>query len=441
MNPAGAIEPTSYESRAVLLTLSASIPPTLIVFALMWQTETSVYLQALTMIFLVALTLNAVIRNWQRSAYQSRSLTNLLGAMIAGDYSMRGRNLSNNGPFQELVSVINQLSVTLSKLQMASEENRLLLHKVVEHIDVAIITFDEGNRIALINPAAQTLLNQVRAGELLPAALSFAAGMQVGESRLIDENDIGKRGRYRVHLEQYRQDGSRHSLLFISDVLGMLRAEERRVWQNLVRVLSHELNNSLAPIVSISGTLQSQIHKLKEPLAEDIKGGLKVIEDRAFSLKQFVQSYRQLAQLPEPSKKTTELSGLIDIVAGLFPAKSVTVTTGAPLSLLIDADQIKQVFVNLLKNGQEAVDDQAQKTAITIHWETEPHKVLIYVKDDGQGIQNRSNLFVPFYTTKQHGSGIGLVLSRQIIEAHSGYLTLENREDSPGCVATVELPR
>lgn len=422
----------SWENQLVVLTLSASVPPALIVLAMMWRFDTSLYLQGLVAIFLLALIANATIRIRERATYQARSIINLLGAMIQGDYAMRARQTTQRGPQSELMALLNQLAETLSLQQQSSEESRQLLRRVIDQIDVAIIAFDQKDQVVLTNPAASTLLGDSLMQRLLPDSLLFAKEMTAGETIVLEESEFRKGGRFRIHLEQFRLQGHVHYLLFISDVMGMLRAEERRVWQNLVRVLSHEINNSLSPIVSISNTLQQQL------TSQDVlANGLKVIEDRAFSLKQFIQQYRTLAQLPEPEKSPVSLPNLVDVVCGLFETSRLQLNRGPDVTLFIDSNQVKQLLVNLVKNALEAIDDQS---AVVFEWDLTQENVMFRVLDCGPGIANEANLFVPFYSTKPDGSGVGLVLSRQIAEAHGGYLTLENRE-SGGCVATVVLPR
>jgi len=251
-----------------------------------------------------------------------------------------------------------------------------------------------------------------------------------------------------VRRSRFRQDGVPHTLIVLSDVSRALREEERSAWQRLIRVLGHELNNSLAPIKSIAGSLTSRLKRssLNEEEREDFDKGLSIIEGRAESLNRFLQAYRQLAQMPSPKLQPVPLRSLVERVAGLETRVVVEVRNDADVVVQADPDQLEQMLINLIKNAVEATKEMQQAEApmiseVIVGWELTPADVILKVEDNGPGIMNPSNAFVPFYTTKQGGSGIGLVLSRQIAEAHGGRLELINREDARGCMARVTLPR
>jgi len=291
----------------------------------------------------------------------------------------------------------------------------------------------------------------------------------------------GQNGQFNVHREAYRQAGKQQTLLFITDVSTMLRSEERKAWQSLVRVISHEINNSLAPIASISQSLTRLITRPPSvdsadadsteitDTIEDNKGylveGLAIVSQRANNLTQFVNSYKLIASLPEPNKQPSSIATLVTKVVKLCAENKVELCSELDFSLNIDAIQIEQVLINLIKNALEATaqlndDDHQQAGRVRIDWRVEENIFILTVVDNGTGIANIDNLFVPFYTTKKHGSGIGLVLSRQIIEGHNGKLTLKNKvtsdkvlpqavqdlkdktkpENLSGSIATIELP-
>ncbi|MFZ0315106.1 MAG: ATP-binding protein, partial [Candidatus Korobacteraceae bacterium] len=256
--------------------------------------------------------------------------------------------------------------------------------------------------------------------------------------------------RWMVRKRSFRQNGVPHTLIVLSDVSRALREEERSAWQKLIRVLGHELNNSLAPIISIAGSLASRLplEELPEAQNADFQRGLNIIESRTAALHRFLQSYRKLAQMPAPTLKPIELRPLFERVAALETRVIVEISPGAELVLMMDPDLIEQMLINLVRNAVDAALEQAQshrggeegEPKVTMRWEQFDRRVALMVEDNGIGLLNPSNAFVPFYTTKPGGSGIGLVLSQQIAEAHGGSIELTNRPDARGCRVKVMLP-
>ena len=219
-----------------------------------------------------------------------------------------------------------------------------------------------------------------------------------------------------------------------------LREEERQAWQRLVRVLGHELNNSLTPIKSIAQSLEQVLKTDPRPddWTDDMARGLNVIATRSESLSRFMSSYARLAKLPPPKFGPVEVNGLIRRVSSLETRMTISVEELQPLTIQGDADQLEQVLINLVRNAVDAAQETSGRVFIR-HARTN-NAVEITVRDEGPGLSNTNNLFVPFFTTKRGGSGIGLVLSRQIAEAHNGTLTLQNANGAPGCIAKLSLP-
>jgi two-component system, NtrC family, nitrogen regulation sensor histidine kinase NtrY len=321
----------------------------------------------------------------------------------------------------------------------------------VEEVDIPIFAFDRGNRLRLVNSAGRKLLN-ARETQVI-GKTSSELGLDaclVAENESLVELHFGSDARWFVRRSSFRQRGVPHTLLVLSDVSRALREEERRAWQRLIRVLGHELNNSLAPIKSIAGSLRSRVNtELRGEEHQDFERGLGIIENRAASLNRFLQGYRQLAQMPPPSLQSCLLSSLIKRVAGLESRVRVKVVPGPDIKVLLDPDQVEQMLINLLRNAAEAVlentntsgsKDGEAEPSVVLSWTRFGDDLIMQIEDTGPGLMNPGNAFVPFYTTKPAGSGIGLVLCRQIAEAHGGSLELQNRADRQGCMVTISIP-
>jgi signal transduction histidine kinase len=247
-------------------------------------------------------------------------------------------------------------------------------------------------------------------------------------------------GRWAMRRSTFRQHGQTHQLVVLADLSQALREEERQAWQRLLRVLGHELNNSLAPIRSISGSLGQLM--AREPLPadwrQDLKEGLAIISARAEALSRFMGDYSRLARLPQPKLQPVQLGPLLNRVLGLEHRLKVALTAGPEATVSGDPDQLEQLLINLVRNAVDASSET--KGGVCCTWRKAGAQVEVRVEDEGPGLSNTANLFVPFFTTKPSGSGIGLALSRQIAEAHGGSLTLENRSGHAGCVARLLLP-
>ena len=383
----------------------------------------------------------ALIARWQhrRVVYPLYTLAGLLEALREGDYSMRG---VQGGVLGDAIYDINALADRLQKERLQFEDASRLLGKTLAALDSAVLVFDHDARLRLLNPAAQRLLAGDRssligrqAGELALDVLLAAPSAQV-----IRYTFPGRSGRFDIRHAPLRNEGRSGQLLVINDVGRVLREEERQAWQRLLRVLGHEVNNSLASIHSLAGTLATVI--AREPLAEDwredARGGLQVIGNRAESLARFLAGYSRLAALPPPQKRELDLAVLVPAVARLEQRVAVQVEAGTTLPVQADPDQLEQALINLLRNAVEASLPGGGQ--VLMRWRSEGERALIEILDDGPGLPGSDNLFVPFFTTKPGGSGIGLALVRQIAEAHEGGVSLSAREGVPGALAQLWLP-
>ncbi|KRE88899.1 histidine kinase [Frateuria sp. Soil773] len=381
-----------------------------------------------------------LLARWQRRrvTYPLYTLAGLLEALREGDYSLRG---VQGGVLGDAVYDINALAERLQQERLQFEESTHLLGKTLAALDSAVFVFDEGQRLRLLNPAAQRLLDaeRHRLFGLGAAQLGLAALLDGPPAQLLTHAFPGRTGRFDVRHASLRSGGRGGRLLVVNDVGRVLREEERQAWQRLLRVLGHEVNNSLAPIQSMAGTLATLA--AREPLPddwrEDFRGGLELIGHRAEALGRFLSSYSRLARLPPPQPRAVDLPALVGKAAKLEQRLPVQVEAGGPLELQADPDQLEQALINLLRNAVEAT---LPGGGVRVRWRRESGRALVEVEDDGPGPPSSDNLFVPFFTTKPGGSGIGLALARQIAEAHGGGVSLAARGDAAGALARLWLP-
>jgi signal transduction histidine kinase len=312
----------------------------------------------------------------------------------------------------------------------------------MEEIDVAVFAFDESAALRVANRAGVALLG--RPPEQLlgksAAELGLAESLAGEAPRVVDLEFPGRRGRWEVRRGTFRQGGLPHQLLVLADVSRALSEEERQAWRRLIRVLSHELNNSLAPIKSIADSLRGLVDRAPS-VAEwraDLLKGLGVIASRSESLSRLMAAYARLARLPPPRIEPVAVGDWVRRVVALETRLQVAVLPGPEITIRADGGQLDQLLINLVRNAVDATLETAG--AVEVGWATENRHLLVWVRDDGIGLADTANLFVPFYTTKAEGSGIGLALSRQIAEAHGGTLTLGNRAGATGCEARLVLP-
>jgi len=377
-----------------------------------------------------------------RLVYRLRSAANLVTALRQGDLSIRARRGSRDGAFGSMILELNSLADALSEQRLDELEAVSLLRNVLGEIDVAVFAFDGEHRLRMLNGAGERLLGMraERAMGREAEEIGLADCLTGEPDRTLSLDVPGGEGRWELRRGGYRHLGRPRRLIVLSNVSRALRAEELTAWKRLIRVMSHELNNSLAPIRSLAGSLDRLVADDNPPdgWQEDLRAGLRVIASRAEALNSFVGAYATLAKLPRPQPEPVDVSALLRRVAELEARLPVTIKAGPDVTVHADRAQLEQLLINLVKNAVDAGLEPGG--AVTLGWEVTGRHLQLTVCDEGPGLSETANLFVPFYSTRPGGTGIGLVLCRQIAEAHGGSITLENRTGAAGCEARVVLP-
>ena len=433
----------SHERRVLLTTLLAGGPALVVALYLLWRGDFSAKVQWTLTLVLTGFWLGYAFALRERVVRPLQMLSNMLAALREEDFSLRARGARVDDALGLALMEANTLGETLREQRLGAFEATALLRTVMAEIDSAIFAFDVDGKLRLVNRSGAELLGE-RADRLVGRT---AAGLGLDEyldgdaPRAVTRAFPGATGRWEVRRNSFRQGGRVHQMLVLSDLSRTLREEERQAWQRLVRVLSHEINNSLAPIKSIAGSLRELVGRAPRPAdaEEDFRHGLSVIAGRSESLSRFIASYARLTRLPRPRPRPVDVGEWVRRAVELEFRMQVGIVGGPAVVIHADGDQLDQLLINLVQNAVDASLETGGP--VTVGWRASERHVEVVVEDEGPGLADTSNLFVPFFTTKPDGSGIGLALSRQIAEAHGGMLTLENRRDAGGCVAIVRLPR
>ncbi len=412
-----------------------------IVIAIAWMWKSGVGAVTLATVFLL-FSLYALLLSMSLSesiTHRLRTLSNVTSALREEDYSFRARGTQSGDALGELSTEINALADTLQQQRTQTIEATALLSKIVEVMDAPLFAFDRESRLRLINTAGKRLIGRnTQKLDTSAEELGIAPFLNLRDESIVTL--ASSPAKWMLRRTAFRQGGVPHSLLVLSDVSIPLQEEERLAWQRLIRVLGHELSNSLAPIKSIAESLASRMDSLclDDEQNRDFRRGLEIIKSRADAIHRFVQAYRALAQLPAPARTEVALRPLLERIVELETRLPVRLQSGPDVTLFADADQLEQMLINLLRNAVEASLDNGSND-VEVSWCRDGTSVSIYIDDHGKGIANLENLFVPFYTTKPEGSGVGLVLARQIAHAHSGTLHLETNPCGIGTRAEVTL--
>jgi two-component system nitrogen regulation sensor histidine kinase NtrY len=431
-----------YEQRIIRTTLLAVVPLIVVALTLAWLGDFDTKTRWTIVAIVIACLFLVTVRLHEQIVYPVRTVANLLGAIREEDYSMRGRFTQGDDVMSEVMSEINGLTAMLEDRKLEAIEAAALLRAVLGEIDAAIFTFDDAHALRLLNRAGERLLDAPAERLLGRNAQEIGLGDLLTQHapEIIDRRFAGANGRWSVRRSTFREKGRAHRLLVITDVTRALREEQLQAWQKIVRVLGHELNNSLAPIKSIATSVEQLVAREPRPdgWTDDIARGARVIANRSEALTRFMRGYSQLARLPQPRKRAMSLVDVVRRATALETRVPIRIASDGDVTIDADPDQIEQLIINIVKNAADAALETGG--GVSIDWSLRGQLATLRVLDDGPGLSGSANLFVPFFTTKPEGTGIGLVLSRQIAEAHGGSLMLENRNDARGAIASLELP-
>src|SRR5258708_740207 len=440
----------SYERRIQLLALAAGFPGSLIAMILLWHGNYSTGAVWSLAFLILSLWLGFAFSVRHRVVFSLQTLSNLLPGVREEDFSLRCRGARSDDAMGEVIIEVNALSETLRQQRLGALEATALLRTVMEEIDLAIFTFDNSTKLRLVNRAGERLLGRPE-GRLLgftAEELGLNACLEGEAARTMELAFPGGSGRWGLRRGTFRQGGLPHDLVVLSDLSRTLRDEERKAWQRLIRVLGHELNNSLAPIQSVAQGLESGLLSASKSselqteasasILDDLRQGLGIIRSRTEALGRFMAAYAQLARLPQPKLLPVNVPEWICRTIKLETRVKVSLSNGPEVVVSADADQLEQLLINLIRNAADASLETGG--TVQVGWSRQGAQLDVWVVDEGLGLPNTSNLFVPFFTTKPGGSGIGLVLSRQIAKPHGGELPLKNRSDPRGCGARLRLP-
>lgn len=391
----------------------------------------------------IAVDLPLLLLHVQRVFAPAHALYRALAGTVAnyrdGDYNF-SLVVNADGALAELVEVHNELAKTLREQRLAVVQRELLLDTMVQNTPVSMLLIDPARRIVHSNAAARQMLGDGRklegeSFEALVSALpeSLRDAVERGGDGLISVGDEDDEDIYHLSRRRFRLNGRNHELVMLRQLTAELRRQEVHTWKKVIRVISHELNNSLAPIASLA---HSGAELLRRGQFEKLPLALATIEERARHLEGFIQSYARFARLPAPQREpvlwsrfTAQLGSLIEFRNGDSAADAI---------LRVDAAQLQQCLLNLLRNAHESGSDPAD---IDVSLRRMPQGWRIEVRDRGGGMGEAAlaSALLPFYSTKRDGTGLGLALAREIAEAHGGRIALVNRDKGGLCV-TVILP-
>lgn len=419
------------------------------IFALFYLlTETHLYATTFILILFIFFQIYSLLHYVQRT---NREIARFFNSVKYSDFSQSFRTNIKGSSFDELSGAFAKVIEEFKKTRTEKEEHFKYLQTVVQHVGIGLLAFtDEGN-VELLNTAAKKLL-RINGLKNITELKSFNAQMvegltkiKAGDRILIKVLDNNELSQLSIYAAEFKLRGNHYTLVSISNIQNELEEKEMEAWQNLIRVLTHEIMNSVTPIVSLSSTASALLaeingklknkHQLDSNELEDVTGALNTILKRSKGLLHFVDDYRNLTRIPAPNFQIIKISSLFDRIKKLFLEqlndKKILFSYSVhphDLEVTADPDLIEQVLINLILNSVKALVDTYRPEIKLLGKFDYRGNIIIQVIDNGHGVTEDlyEKIFIPFFTTRKEGSGIGLSLSRQIMRAHKGGITVSS---------------
>ena len=407
------------------------------------------------MIFAAGLTsiiiIGQLVELYRFTSQTNRKLTRFLESVKYSDFLSGFANDNKLGrSFRELNTAFNEVLEAFRNTRTEKEEHWQYLNTIVQQVRTGIISFDPDGQVQLMNTNAKrfigiaSLKNVNELADTNPKLYQALMEVQSGKSTLYKS---GNEYLLTLQATELRIRGNTVKLVTLQNIQNELQKQELDAWQNLTRVLRHEIMNSITPISSLTSTLREILdhdmtkvenhYELQSEGAEDLREGLTTIENRSKGLIKFIDAYREYTSLPQPKIKSIRVKDLLEKVAQFMKPelKKTPIQFGYHceseyITIQGDEEMIEQVLINLIKNAMEALE-QVENPRIELNGSFHDNAVSIEVIDNGSGIipEAIERIFIPFFTTKKTGSGIGLALSRQIMQMHNGSLTVKSEPD------------
>jgi two-component system nitrogen regulation sensor histidine kinase NtrY len=380
----------------------------------------------------------------------TRDLTRFLESVRYADFTRRFISDERGPIFEDLRDAFEEVTAEFRRLRAEKERQVQYLEQVVQHLGVALITYQDDGEVEVMNTAARRLLRTgpiryIEALERVSDDLAEALhALDSGEQAMVRVEEEDRTLQLAVRVSRFQLQGEPHALASIQDLRNELEEKEMEAWQQLTSVLTHEIMNSVAPISSLASTASRRLQpsgdtgSISADEATDAREAVDTIERRSESLINFVDAYRSFTDIPSPEFEVLEAQDLLDNVRRLLRAQieeqalSVIVSVDpSDLTLTADCDLLDQVLINLALNAIQAVEDQTEARIELRAYVDRRSQPVIQVEDNGPGIPPdvQEKIFVPFFTTKEDGSGIGLSLSRQIMRLHGGSISVRSTPD------------
>lgn len=416
------LQSKSIESFVIQVLLFAGGLISLLTFALLWQLEVPFW-------YLIIIELFVVLSvAWAVSYFRKKLLVAFHRALLhieavkSEDYNQYAKSDFENGTSWQLHAALRDLSGHLQKNKSRYDQHAFLLYQLIDQLNTPIMVFNKKHKLTYANAAFSAIYEQP--WQMYRLASPSLLGLEKTKSGW----QLPRTGQqWQVSESEFIDEGEAHYLLVCTNIDSAVRASQLNAWQQIIRVMGHEIRNSLTPVSSLAESLSSKMSEPREQQA------LQLISERCHHLQDFINRYASLSQKLNLQKTPMQLVTLCQRLRELNPELEISTQIGVTE---IEADEafIEQVFINLLKNAKEAGAD-----TVKIRIKNKSNRAVITVCDNGHGFLNTENLFVPLFSTKPDGQGIGLTFCRNIIEQHQGSIHLANNEDR-GVTVTLSLP-